>query len=148
MSVSGHKRIDLVVGYKVDTRCMRTQEIADLAGVNPQTLRYYERIGLLPEPPRTPGGYRDYADESLRVLRFVQRAKQLGFQLDEIQELLGYDAHRPDACQGVRALAKQRIADLDCRISDLVRMRDALSELARRCPENSHGCPVLDALDV
>lgn len=129
---------------------MRTSELAARAGVNAQTLRYYERIGLLDEPPRTPGGYRDYPDQALRVMRFVRRAKELGFQLDEIEELLGL-ANGRGKCSAVRPVAEQRVADLDHRIADLRRMRDALSDLTDRCaddPEHDHTCPILDTLEA
>lgn len=88
---------------------MRTQRLAELAGVNPQTLRYYERIGLLPQPPRSTAGYRDYPDGSVRLLRFVRRAKELGFQLGEpevyawvrlvgVCEFGGHDRVEVEAC--------------------------------------------------
>lgn len=143
---------------------MRSSELAALAGVNVQTLRYYERIGLLPEPVRTPVGYREYGDGSLRRLRFVRRAKELGFQLDEVRELLeiaDHDArdHQDEDDQGaagcaeVRELAVHRVADLERRIADLTRMRDSLGALADSCP-SCHGvevtadaCPVIEALD-
>lgn len=124
--------------------------MASRAGVNPQTLRYYERIGLLPDPPRTPAGYRDYQDDAVRVLRFVRRAKELGFQLDEISELLGLAQHPVGSCSPVQSLAKRRASDLDRRVSDLVRMRESLQTLAGACtPEHDEGevCPLLDALD-
>jgi DNA-binding transcriptional MerR regulator len=132
---------------------MRTQEVASTAGINPQTLRYYERIGLLQEPPRTPGGYRDYPRDAVRRLTVIRRAKELGFQLDEIDELLGYSAHGPESCASVHALAGRRIDDLDRRIADLTRMRDSLRRLAQDCPGDDVGttppsdCPVLDTLD-
>jgi len=67
---------------------MRTSELADRAGVNAETLRYYERRGLLERPPRMPGGYRDYPADAVGLLRFINRAQQLGFALDEVDELL------------------------------------------------------------
>jgi Hg(II)-responsive transcriptional regulator len=129
---------------------MRTSELAAQAGLNPQTLRYYERIGLLDEPPRTPGGYRDYPDDAVRVLHFVRRAKELGFQLDEIDELLGLENGR-GSCSAVRGVAEHRVSDLDRRIADLRRMRDALADLTDRCaadPEHDHACPILHTLDA
>lgn len=74
---------------------MRTSELADQAGVNTETLRYYERRGLLTEPPRTPRGYRDYPDATVELLRFIKRAQVLGFTLDEVEELLPPGHRRP-----------------------------------------------------
>jgi len=136
---------------------MRSSELAARAGVNPQTLRYYERIGLLPDPPRTATGYREYGDGSLRRLRFVRRAKELGFQLEEIRELLeiadhGDLDHRDAGCAEVREVAVHRVADLEQRIADLTRMRDSLGALADACPSCDgddvavDACPVIDAL--
>jgi MerR family mercuric resistance operon transcriptional regulator len=129
---------------------MRTRELATRAGVNPQTLRYYERIGLLADPPRTAGGYRDYPPEAVRLLGFVRRAKELGFQLDEIEELLALQ-NGGGTCATVRGVAERRAADLDRRIADLQRMRDALVDLTDRCaagPAHDHACPILDTLEA
>jgi MerR family mercuric resistance operon transcriptional regulator len=114
---------------------MRTSELADRAGVNNQTLRYYERRGLLDTPPRTTGGYRDYPDAAVDLLHFVKRAQVLGFTLDEIEELLHLDAGGPDSCTAARALAEARKADLEARIADLQRMQDSLAELVATCDQ-------------
>lgn len=82
---------------------MRTSELAERAGVSTETLRYYERRGLLHEPPRTAGGYRDYPAAAVGILRFVKRAQELGFTLDEVAELLQLDAGGPDGCDAARA---------------------------------------------
>jgi len=80
--------LDLIPGYRVHAGGVRTSEVAAAAHVNTQTLRYYERRGLLPEPQRTRSGYRAYTPDAVRVVRFVKRAQQLGFTLDDIEELL------------------------------------------------------------
>jgi Hg(II)-responsive transcriptional regulator len=128
---------------------MRTSELADRAGVNAETLRYYERRGLLERPPRTPGGYRDYPVGAVGLLRFIKRAQQLGFPLDEVDELLHLDAGGPDSCDAARELAGARMADLEARIADLARMRDSLGELVATCdlPRGDRSCPLLEALD-
>jgi DNA-binding transcriptional MerR regulator len=77
---------------------MRTHEVADRAGVNAQTLRYYERRGLLAEPPRSPAGYRDYPTSVVGVVRFVKRSQELGFTLTEVEELLSLAEGGPDSC--------------------------------------------------
>ena len=128
---------------------MRTSEVADQAGVNAQTLRYYERRGLLPEPPRSPGGYREYPVSAVSVLRFVKRAQELGFTLAEIEELLELADGGPDGCARARALAEAHTAVLDAKIADLQRMRDSLGALIATCelPRADRDCPMLRALD-
>jgi MerR family mercuric resistance operon transcriptional regulator len=127
---------------------MRTSELADRAGVNNQTLRYYERRGLLDTPPRTTGGYRDYPDAAVDLLHFVKRAQVLGFTLDEIEEPLHLDAGGPDSCTAARALAEARKADLEARIADLQRMQDSLAELVATCdqPRVDRRCPLLTGI--
>lgn len=127
---------------------MRTSELAASAGVNAQTLRYYERRGLLEPPPRSPSGYRNYPPGAVQVLRFVKRAQQLGFTLDEVDELLHLDAGGPERCDQARTLAESRVADLERRIQDLRRMRDQLGDLVDTCnlPQADRSCALLDAL--
>jgi Hg(II)-responsive transcriptional regulator len=127
---------------------MRTGELAGKAGVNTETLRYYERRGLLDRPPRTSGGYRDYPGDSVELLRFIKRAQELGFALDEVEELLHLNHGGPDACDTARALAEQRKHDLETRISDLQRMRDSLADLVATCdlPRADRSCALLEAL--
>ncbi|GAA1573157.1 Zn(2+)-responsive transcriptional regulator [Kribbella hippodromi] len=127
---------------------MRTGELAGQAGVNAETLRYYERRGLLERPPRTSGGYRDYPASTVELLRFVKRAKELGFTLDDIEELVHLDAGGPDSCDAALTLAETRKADLEARIADLERMRDSLSELVDTCalPRDQRRCVLLEAL--
>lgn len=128
---------------------MRTSELAGQAGVNTETLRYYERRGLLTQPPRTPGGYRDYPPSTVELLRFIKRAKELGFTLDEVEELLHLDKGGPAACDAARVLAEYRRADLEARIRDLQRMHDSLTELVTTCdlPRADRSCTLLEAID-
>jgi Hg(II)-responsive transcriptional regulator len=128
---------------------MRTSQVAEKAGVNSETLRYYERRGLLERPPRTPGGYRDYPTSAVELLRFIKRAQELGFTLEEIAELLHLESGGPDSCQAARALAEARKADLDARIADLRRMSSSLGELIGTCdlPRSDRSCPLLEALE-
>lgn len=128
---------------------MRTSELARRAGVNAETLRYYERRGLLDEPPRSAGGYRDYPAAAVELLRFVRRAQELGFSLDEVEELLHLTIGGPDGCDAARALAEQRAADLQRRVRDLQRMHDSLTELIATCelPRGDRRCALLDAID-
>lgn len=127
---------------------MRTKQVAERVGVNTETLRYYERRGLLPEPPRTPGGYRDYPASAVRVLRFVKRSQALGFSLTEVEDLLHLADGGPDNCEGAHDLAVAHIAGLDRRIAELQCMRAALVELAASCtrPREDRYCPLLEAI--
>ncbi len=129
---------------------MRTSEVAAQAQVNAQTLRYYERRGLLPEPERTQSGYRAYTSDAVRVVRFVKRAQQLGFTLDDIEELLHLAEGGPDSCDDARAMARTRIADLQRRIEELVGMRDALVRLVDTChqPSAERDCPILQDIET
>ena len=127
---------------------MRTSQLAEQAGVNSETLRYYERRGLLDRPPRTPGGYRDYPAGAVGVLRFIKRAQELGFSLGEVEELLHLEAGGPDSCDAARALAEARKGDIGARIADLRWVSDSLGELVETCdlPRAKRTCPLLEAL--
>lgn len=124
---------------------MRSSEVATKAQVNVQTLRYYERRGLLAEPQRTSSGYRVYTPDAVQVVRFVKRAQQLGFTLDDIEDLLHLADGGPDSCQEAKAMARSRIADLQRRIDELAGMRDALARLVDTCdqPRRKRDCPIL-----
>lgn len=137
--------LDPVPGYKVHAGGVRISEVAAQAQVNTQTLRYYERRGLLPEPERTPSGYRAYAPDAVRVVRFVKRAQQLGFTLDDIEDLLHLARGGPASCDDARTMALTRIADLQMRIDELVGMRVALDRLVDTCdqPRAERDCPIL-----
>lgn len=127
---------------------MHTKQVAERAGVNTETLRYYERRGLLPEPPRTAAGYREYPASAVSVLRFVKRAQTLGFTLDEVEELLHLADGGPDNCEVARRMAATHIGELDTKIAELQRMRAALSMLTASCdsPRRDRDCPLLDAI--
>jgi len=136
---------DSVPGYRVMLVGVRTSEVATQAQVNTQTLRYYERRGLLPKPERTRSGYRAYTPDAVRLVRFVKRAQQLGFILDDIEDLLHLAQGGPDSCDDARTMAHARIADLQLRIDELVGMRDALGRLIDICdqPRAERVCPIL-----
>jgi len=129
---------------------VRTSELAERAGVNPQTLRYYERRGLLTPPGRSSSGYREYPADALVRLRFIKRAQALGFSLDDAEELLHLAAGGPAACDAARDLAATRLADIQTRLADLVRMRDSLTELVARCdlPRADRGCTLVHTLQA
>ncbi|KOV80181.1 MerR family transcriptional regulator [Nocardia sp. NRRL S-836] len=103
---------------------MRTGQVAEAAGVNRETLRYYERVGLLARPRRSPGGHRLYPEAAVTVLRVVKAAQRLGFSLDEIAGLLDLGTHRHGA--GLRERAGDKLAEVEAKIADLVVVRDTL----------------------
>ncbi|SEB46983.1 DNA-binding transcriptional regulator, MerR family [Amycolatopsis tolypomycina] len=129
---------------------MRTSEVARRAGVNVQTLRYYERRGLVAQPPRSSSGYRAYPSTAVRTIRFIKRAQSLGFTLDEIEELLELAVGGPEGCDTVREMAGDRIVDLDRRIAALTGMRAALARLVDTCemPLERRECPILHEIDL
>ena len=124
-------------------------DVAAEAGVNIQTLRYYERRGLIPAPRRSFAGYRQYSDESVRLVSFIKRAQELGFTLKEIQELLKLRAPGPKKRDAARAAAEAKVRDIEERIADLTAIKAALSELVERCAcsGDTSGCAILEALE-
>lgn len=123
-------------------------KVASGAGVNVQTVRYYERRGLLPKAPRTASGYRTYDTEAVARLRFIKRAQDLGFSLEEITELLELRVEHGAACTAVEAKAKDKIAMVERKIDELQRMKSVLTELSRACEQRelTGDCPILEAL--
>jgi MerR family copper efflux transcriptional regulator len=123
-------------------------KLAKLAGVNIDTVRYYERNGLLAPSTRLASGYRRYGDLELARLRFIRRAQKLGFSLKEINSLLSLSARRNVA--QVKRSAQAKLADVDARIADLQRVREGLAILVEACPGHGQAsdCPILRALSV
>jgi DNA-binding transcriptional MerR regulator len=121
--------------------------LARQAGVGIDTVRFYERAGLMPQARRTASGYRTYAAADVARLRFIRRAKALGFSLEEIAQLLRLAAGKGGRA-GVKALAERRIADLQRRIGQLTVMRDALAHYAHECSGHGpvEGCPIIEAV--
>lgn len=128
---------------------MSIGEFARRAKVNIQTVRYYERRGLLPEPERKPSGYREYSPDCLQRLRFIRRSQELGFTLSEIQELLTLRTQRSTAADDVRSRVAAKVADIEEKVRDLQRVQAALEQLASECRDQVHSaaeCPLLTAL--
>ncbi|MGE5142193.1 MAG: MerR family transcriptional regulator [Acidobacteriota bacterium] len=120
--------------------------LAKAAGVGVETVRYYQRRGLLPEPPRPPGEVRRYGDEDLKRLRFIRSAQAAGFTLAEIKELLDLDAS--DDRARAHELAQARVAAIDAKIEELRGARDALAGLATACANKRGGpCPIITAFE-
>ena len=124
-------------------------QVARSAGVGVETVRFYERQGLLAEPPRRRSGYRQYTGEVVGRLRFIRRAKALGFSLSEIGELLALRGDTGSTAGDVKQRAEAKVAEIEERIRDLRRVKKALTSLAQHCP--GHGtldaCPIIESLD-
>ena len=132
--------------------CMKPMtigEVAKAAEIGVETVRFYEREGLIAEPPRRRSGYRQYPPDTVRRLRFILRAKELGFTLTEIGELLELRVDPTKSCADVRTLARAKMADIEAKMLDLARIQAALAELVRTCRGKgaTSDCPILDALD-
>jgi len=124
-------------------------QLAKHAKVNIETIRYYERRGLIPEPPRRESGYRQYAPEFVTRIQFIKRAQELGFSLNEIADLLALRVDTDTACNEVRKRAENKIASIEGKIQTLQKMKQALEALVVVCNENgvTGECPMLDALE-
>ena len=122
--------------------------LAREAGLAAETLRYYERIGLIRPVQRTQSNYRLYDNEAEARLRFIRRAQNLGFSLAEVKELLDISSHPENDMGAVKHIAAGKIADIEEKINDLQRMRDALASVSERCPGHGAvaGCPILASL--
>lgn len=124
-------------------------QVAAAAAVNVQTIRYYERRGLFTAPRRTASGYRQYAEEAVVRLRFIKHAQELGFSLNEIQELLALRVRHGAACDPVERRTRQKIEVVESKIRDLERIRQTLEQLAAACAARrpTDDCPILEALE-
>lgn len=120
-------------------------KLARDAGVHVETIRFYEKKGLIQQPPKPAQGYRHYPDEALDRIRFIKRAKELGFTLDEIAHLLSLEEL---PCSQVQALSQQKLDSVQSKLKDLVRLEKALIELLIQCSNNEdeNHCPVIDSL--
>ncbi|CAG9173888.1 HTH-type transcriptional regulator HmrR [Cupriavidus laharis] len=123
---------------------MNIGQAAEASGVSAKMIRHYEAIGLVDAPPRTEGGYRRYDERAVHTLRFVRRARNLGFSLDEIRGLLSLWHDRQRASADVKAMTLRHVADLEKRIAELAAMRDTLHALAEACSgDDRPDCPIL-----
>src|SRR2546426_9423513 len=125
-------------------------ELAQQGRVNSETIRYYERRGLLPKPPRTPSGYRTFGTDAVRRLRFIKHAQELGFSLKEIKELLALRVDARTSCADVRKRAEAKLADIDQKLRALRAMKRALVQLTAACVGRGpvSACPILESLDA
>lgn len=129
---------------------LRIGRVAAEAGVNVQTLRFYERKGIVPPPERTDGGYRLYPEDTISLVRFVKRAQTLGFTLSEIQELLELRDNPHRSCRRVKEVAEAKLDEVEEKLADLRRLKKALRGLAQSCDSDAGRltCPILEALDA
>ena len=126
---------------------MTIGDTAKASGVNAKLIRYYESIGLIPEAGRTASGYRVYSGTDVNVLRFIKRARTLGFGIERIQKLVGLWQDRSRCSSEVKRIALQHIDELDAKIAELQAMRDTLHELADACHGDERPeCPILKDL--
>jgi DNA-binding transcriptional MerR regulator len=115
--------------------------------VNLETVRYYERRGLLPKPPRTEAGYRQFSPDAAQGLRFIKRAQELGFSLEEVRELLALRVESGN-CADVRARAQAKIADIEEKMKSLAAMKSTLRSLVNQCEQSASGeCVILASLE-
>jgi DNA-binding transcriptional MerR regulator len=131
---------------------MRIGEVAERVGVNTKTVRYYERIGLLPDPQRLPSGYRDYNDDDVDRLGFIRTAQRLGLTLAEISEILAFREREERPCEYVLGVLDRQVADLDRRMAEMAHLRRELIALkgkADRLPaEDGCYCAVIEHADA
>lgn len=131
-------------------RSLTIGKLAKATGVNIETIRFYERMGLMPPPRRRESGYREYSGDDIRRLKFIRRAKDLGFSLKEIQQLLALRVDPHTTCEDVRKRAEAKIASVEEKIRELQRVKQALETLAASCVGRGPvgDCPILEALDA
>lgn len=126
-------------------------QVAKAAGVGVETVRFYERRGLFDPPPRRPSGYREFPDQIVQRLRFIKRAKQLGFSLREIRELLDLRLDPDTTCDDVKRRAQDKLVDIDEKLTALRRMKRSLGKLVAACDSKAattaEACPILASLD-
>lgn len=122
-------------------------DVARKSGVSAKMIRYYEQIGLIRSPGRTDSGYRVYSERDLHTLRFIRRARDLGFSVSQLQELLALWSDRDRASAEVKRIATDHIAELEQKIKELQEMREALMHLAKHCHgDHRPECPILEDL--
>ena len=133
----------------MDTKSLTIGRLAKQAGVNLETVRFYERRGLLPRPPRSASGYRLFPAEAARRLKFIRRAQELGFSLAEVAELLSLRVSRRTTSAEIRARAEAKIADIEAKMKSLESIKETLGKLTKVCDGCGPvaQCPILESLD-
>jgi len=127
---------------------MNISKVATLTGVSAKTIRYYESINLMPDPARSPNGYRDYSDRDVDILRFIQSGRKMGFTLKDVANLLELWQDKNRASRDVRELAKRHMIDIEGRIHELEDIRDTLKNLVDCCHgDDRPDCPILKSFE-
>lgn len=122
-------------------------DLSKVTGTKVETIRYYERIGLLAAPPRTAGNYRAYGDAALGRLSFIRRARDLGFGIDQIRALLSLSEKKKRSCKAVDAIAREHLADVEVKLADLMALRCELASIIRQCGCGTIAdCRIIEAL--
>ena len=135
------------MGDHVSGKGLRRADLARRTGCNLETIRYYEKIGMMPEPPRTATGYRVYDAAHVSRLRFILRGRELGFSIEGLRGLLRLVDRGTQTCAEVKAITQQHLADVRAKIADLKRIEKVLAATAAQCSgEEVPECPVLEAL--
>lgn len=126
----------------------RIGELAEKCGVNKETIRYYERLGLIPEPNRTEKGYRMYSLQMVDRLNFIKRTQELGFTLNEIDKLLGVVDRNEAKCRDIYDFTVLKLEDIQRKIQDLEKIKQMLIDIKERCPESKdiYECPIIETL--
>ncbi len=128
---------------------LKIGRLARAANCRAETVHYYERTGLMPAPARSPGGHRIYAEEHARRLGFIRRCRELGFGIEQIRALLGFVDEPDHSCGEVRAVARAQLREVDAKIDDLTRLKNALETMVDQCRGEHYpvaDCPIIDAL--
>jgi len=137
-SITGSRAENLPIG-----------QLSRLSGVNIETIRYYERINMLPPPPRTASGRRVYDSMHLRILAFIRRSRELGFSLDDIRALIRLGGSEKATCREVREIAVHHLEDVRAKLGDLKKLERLLAETVARCSgRTAPECAVLEILDI
>jgi MerR family transcriptional regulator, mercuric resistance operon regulatory protein len=137
-SITGSRAENLPIG-----------QLSRLSGVNIETIRYYERINMLPPPPRTASGRRVYDSMHLRILAFIRRSRELGFSLDDIRALIRLGGSEKATCREVREIAVHHLEDIRAKLADLKKLERLLAETVARCSgRTAPECAVLEILDI
>ncbi len=154
--VASKKNLDSVPRYRTyieyggkEMECLTIGKLAKKAQVNIETIRYYERRGLISRPPRPPSGYRQYPDETFKRIDFIKRAKELGFSLKEIGDLLSLRVDPTTSCSDIKIRTETKIEDIEEKIKTLQKMKYALVDVSRACSGRGpvSECPILEALE-
>ena len=144
-----HKAFSMRVAMTSPTDGITIGELSKRTGVHIETIRYYERIKMLPKPPRTTGGRRTYGSTHLRLLAFIRRSRELGFSPDDVRKLLRLGGPDKASCRQVRDIATDHLNDIRARIADLRKLERLLAKTVAKCTGTTASeCPVLDVLDV